>query len=63
MKLSDRIRRWWKPGKWRDEHQEASEGEGFALSGEDLHRQPVEEPGPPVKGHSEYGGRLPGERE
>ena len=31
MKLSDRIRRWWSPAKWRDEHPEVSEGEGFAL--------------------------------
>jgi len=34
MTLRDRIRRWWNPGKWRDEHPAASEGEGFALSGE-----------------------------
>jgi hypothetical protein len=34
MKLSDRIRRWWSPAKWRDEHTEISDGEGFALSAE-----------------------------
>jgi hypothetical protein len=27
--LSDRLRRWWNPGKWRDEHPEPSDGEGF----------------------------------
>ncbi len=39
MKLSDRLRRWWSPAKWRDEHPEESEGEGYALSEE----QEVEE--------------------
>jgi hypothetical protein len=34
MKLSDRIRRWWAPAKWRDEHPDVSEGEGFTLSAE-----------------------------
>jgi hypothetical protein len=34
VKLSDRIRRWWSPAKWGDEHPEISEGEGFALDGE-----------------------------
>jgi hypothetical protein len=34
MTLTDRIRRWWNPGKWRDKHAEVSDGEGFALSGE-----------------------------
>ena len=34
MNLSDRIKRWWKPAEWRDEHPEESDGEGFALSGE-----------------------------
>jgi len=37
MTLRDRIRRWWNPGKWRDEHPEVSDGEGFALSGEQSH--------------------------
>ncbi len=32
MKLSDRIRRWWSPATWRDEHPEVSDGKGFALS-------------------------------
>jgi hypothetical protein len=27
MTLSDRIKRWWNPGKWRDEHPEVSDGE------------------------------------
>jgi hypothetical protein len=34
MGLSDRIQRWWKPAKWRDEHPEDSDGEGYALSEE-----------------------------
>jgi hypothetical protein len=34
MRLSDRIRRWLSPAKWRDEHPEVSDGEGFALSAE-----------------------------
>jgi hypothetical protein len=34
MKLRDRFQRWWSPAKWRDEHPEASEGEGYALSEE-----------------------------
>jgi hypothetical protein len=34
MKLSERIRRWWNPGKRRDEHPEISDGDGFALSAE-----------------------------
>jgi hypothetical protein len=29
VKVRDRIRRWWNPGKWRDEHPEVSDGEGF----------------------------------
>jgi hypothetical protein len=28
--LRDRIRRWWNPGKWRDEHSEVFDGEGSA---------------------------------
>jgi hypothetical protein len=32
--LRDRLRRWWNPGKWRDEHPEISDGKGFALSAE-----------------------------
>jgi hypothetical protein len=27
--LRDRFRRWWNPGKWRDEHPDVSDGEGF----------------------------------
>lgn len=34
MKLRDRISRWWRPAKWRDEHPEVSEGEGFAVGAE-----------------------------
>jgi len=34
VKLSDRIKRWWAPAQWRDEHPEESEGEGYALSDE-----------------------------
>lgn len=34
MKLMDRIRRWWGPARWRDEHPEVSEGDGFALNAE-----------------------------
>jgi len=32
--VSDRFQRWWSPAKWRDEHPEGSEGEGYALSEE-----------------------------
>jgi hypothetical protein len=28
--LRDRIRRWWNPGKWRDDHPEVSGGECYA---------------------------------
>jgi hypothetical protein len=45
MKLSDRIKRWWAPAKWRDEHPETSEGEGFALGHEEQLRQTVGKPG------------------
>jgi hypothetical protein len=41
MKLSDRIRRWWAPAKWRDEHPEYSAGEGFALGREQQLRDSV----------------------
>jgi hypothetical protein len=34
MELRNRIRRWWSPAKWRDEHPEVSDGEGFALDAE-----------------------------
>jgi hypothetical protein len=34
MELRDRIRRWWSPAKWRDEHPVVSDGEGFALDAE-----------------------------
>jgi len=45
MKLSDRIRRWWAPAKWRDEHPEVSEGEGYALSEEQQEADSVQQPG------------------
>jgi hypothetical protein len=33
MNLSDRIRRWWSPAKWKDEHPEVGEGgEGHPLT-------------------------------
>ena len=33
MSLSDRIKRWWKPAEWRDEHPEVTEGgEGHPLT-------------------------------
>ena len=36
MKLSDRIRRWWSPAKWQDEHPEITDGgEGHPLSAEE----------------------------
>jgi hypothetical protein len=28
MRLADRVRRWWKPAKWRDEHPEETDTEG-----------------------------------
>jgi hypothetical protein len=36
MRLADRIRRWWKPAKWRDEHPEEKDTEGKAFSEEQL---------------------------
>ena len=33
MRLSDRIRRWWNPAQWKDEHPRATEGgEGHPLT-------------------------------
>jgi hypothetical protein len=34
MTLGDRLKRWWAPAKWRDEHPEISDGDGFALGRE-----------------------------
>jgi hypothetical protein len=31
MRLGDRIRRWWKPAQWRDDHPEESDGDGRPL--------------------------------
>lgn len=44
MNLSDRIKRWWSPAEWRDEHPEESEGEGFALSEEEQQAQGIQNP-------------------
>jgi hypothetical protein len=36
MNLSDRIKRWWNPAKWKDEHPEVTEGgQGHPLSEEE----------------------------
>jgi hypothetical protein len=36
MKLTDRIKRWWNPAQWKDEHTEVTEGgEGHPLSEEE----------------------------
>ena len=36
MKLSDRIKRWWKPAEWKDEHRVETEGgEGHPLTDEE----------------------------
>lgn len=51
MKLSDRIRRWWNPGKWRDEHPEVSEGEDFFDAEQRLTERTVPE-------NREFGGGL-----
>ncbi len=40
--LRDRIRRWRNPAKWRDEHPEVSDGEGFALGAEQRQIDAVE---------------------
>jgi len=45
MKLSDRIKRWWAPAKWRDEHPVISDGEGYALSEEQRLADSVDQPG------------------
>ena len=35
MKLSERIKRWWKPAEWKDEHPVETEGgEGHPLTDE-----------------------------
>jgi hypothetical protein len=36
VKLSERIKRWWAPAKWRDEHAEETEGgTGHPLTAEE----------------------------
>ena len=36
MNFSDRIKRWWNPAEWRDEHPQVTEGgEGHPLSQEE----------------------------
>jgi hypothetical protein len=44
VNLSDRIKRWWKPAEWRDEHPEESDGEGFALSEEQERAEGIQHP-------------------
>jgi hypothetical protein len=34
MKLRDRIRRWWNPAEWRDEHPQVTEGDDSSESDE-----------------------------
>jgi hypothetical protein len=34
MRLADRVRRWWKPAKWREEHPDEKNTEGEDLSEE-----------------------------
>ena len=46
MKLSDRIRPWWAPATWRDEHPEISGGEGYALTEEQRQAEDIAHPGP-----------------
>jgi hypothetical protein len=29
VKLSDRLRRWWNPAQWRDDHPAIGDGEGY----------------------------------
>ncbi|HKD93790.1 MAG TPA: hypothetical protein VKB43_03680 [Gaiellaceae bacterium] len=45
MTLRDRLRRWWNPGKWRDEHPEVSDGEGFYDAEQRLAERTVAESG------------------
>jgi hypothetical protein len=45
MKLSDRIKRWWAPAQWRDDHPEISDGEGFAESEEQERAEGIQHPG------------------
>jgi hypothetical protein len=36
MNLTDIVKRWWNPAKWRDEHPQVTEGgEGHPLSAEE----------------------------
>jgi hypothetical protein len=44
MTLSERIKRWWNPAQWRDDHPEYSEGSGFALGHKDQLRNSVPKP-------------------
>lgn len=36
MRLTDRVRRWWKPAQWREDHPEEGGNEGEPLSEEQL---------------------------
>jgi hypothetical protein len=41
MTLGDRLKRWWNPAQWREDHSEDSAGEGFALGREKQLRDSV----------------------
>ena len=58
MNLSDRIKRWWSPAEWRDEHPEESEGE-FALTPEEERAQGIQHPGVLEPPGSDQGLRNP----
>lgn len=45
MNLSDRIKRWWSPAEWRDEHPEEGDGEGYAESEEQQRAEGIQHPG------------------
>jgi hypothetical protein len=45
VKLSDRIKRWWAPARWRDEHPEISDGDGSSLSTDERLDDVVARPG------------------
>jgi hypothetical protein len=45
VNLSDRIKRWWSPAQWRDEHPEESDGEGYELSEEQERAEGIQHPG------------------
>ena len=53
MKLSDRIKRWWQPAQWRDDHPHVGDGEGYALSEEQRQAAGIPHPGPLGSGGSD----------